>query len=67
MQRAYLAHLAEMTEEIIDKSESLKDSTFLRSECVDSFGQRMAHLNGLVQVLTQLGGVGEAATVREHR
>jgi len=32
LQRAYLAHLAKMTEEIIDKLESLKDSTFLRSE-----------------------------------
>ena len=47
--------LESLTEEVNDNSESLQDSDFLLQEFVDRFGPRMAHLNGVLQVLAQLG------------
>ncbi len=43
-----------MTEEIHENYESLLDGEFVLNEFVDRFGPRMAHLNGLLQVLSQL-------------
>lgn len=46
--------LANLTQEIADSDESLVDSDFMLNEFVDRFGPRLAHLNGVVQVLSQL-------------
>lgn len=35
--------------------EDLLDGEFVLSEFVDRFGPRLAHLNGVLQVLAQLG------------
>ncbi len=43
-----------MTEEIRENYDSLLDGEFMLNEFVDRFGPRMAHLNGLLQVLSQL-------------
>ena len=43
-----------LTEEVIDNRESLADSDFMVFELVDRFGPRISHLNGLLQVLSQL-------------
>ena len=40
--------------EINDNVDSLMDGEFMLNEFVDRFGPRMAHLNGLLQVLAQL-------------
>lgn len=46
--------LNSLTEEISLHGESLGDGEFLLSEFVDRFGPRLAHLNGILQVLAQL-------------
>ncbi|MDX1944135.1 MAG: hypothetical protein SFU86_01910 [Pirellulaceae bacterium] len=51
-----------MTEEVADGAESLADSDYLLNEFVDRFGPRMAHLNGILQVLSQLSVANPAAT-----
>lgn len=47
--------LTNLTDEVSDNEESLLDGEFMLSEFVDRFGPRMAHLNGILQVLAQLG------------
>jgi len=44
-----------MTEEVHDNSDSFMDGEFMLNEFVDRFGPRMAHLNGVLHVLAQLG------------
>ena len=47
-------YLANLTEEINENYETLRDGEFMLNEFVDRFGPRVAHLNGLLQVLSQL-------------
>src|SRR6056297_3214005 len=47
--------LETMTEEITDNAECLLEGEFVLNEFVDRFGPRMAHINGVLQVLAQLG------------
>ena len=46
--------LDSLTQEITDNADALMDGDFMLNEFVDRFGPRMAHLNGLLQVLSQL-------------
>jgi len=46
--------LDSLTQEINENVETLMAGEFMLSEFVDRFGPRMAHLNGLLQVLSQL-------------
>lgn len=46
--------LNSLTDEISLHGESLGEGEFLLSEFVDRFGPRLAHLNGILQVLAQL-------------
>ena len=46
--------LHKLTAEIADSDETLIDSDFMLNEFVDRFGPRLAHLNGVIQVLSQL-------------
>ena len=50
--------LQAVTEEISDNSENLLDGEFVLNEFVDRFGPRLAHLNGVLQVLSQLSANG---------
>ncbi|QDT12626.1 hypothetical protein [Planctomycetes bacterium K23_9] len=52
--------LDNLTEEIQYNEENLIEGEFMMNEFVDRFGPRLAHLNGVLQVLAQLG-TGEAA------
>ena len=47
-------YLENLTHEINENYESLRDGEFMLNEFVDRFGPRLAHLNGLLQVLSQL-------------
>lgn len=47
--------LSNMTHEIRDNSEVLMDGEFMLNEFVDRYGPRLAHLNGVLQILAQLG------------
>lgn len=49
--------LHSITEEINANCESLMDGEFMLNEFVDRFGPRMAHLNGILQVLAQLSAM----------
>ena len=46
--------LESLTAEVNANYENLLDGEFMLNEFVDRFGPRMAHLNGLLQVLSQL-------------
>ena len=52
-------YLETLTEEINENYEVLRDGEFMLNEFVDRFGPRVAHLNGLLQVLSQLSAAPE--------
>ena len=56
--RVQSAFLESVTEEISDSAEDLLDGEFVLNEFVDRFGPRLAHLNGVLQVLSQLSANG---------
>lgn len=58
VQAEFLRHL---TDEIQDNEELLTDGEFMLNEFVDRFGPRMAQLNGMLQVLSQLSAVSMPA------
>ncbi len=47
--------LQSLTDEIDDSEEALNESDYMLHEFVDRVGPRLAHLNGVLQVLAQLG------------
>ncbi len=51
-----------MTQEINDNTEALMDGEFVLNEFVDRFGPRLAHLNGVLQVLAQLSSAPNPTT-----
>ena len=53
--------LSSLTYEINQNYESLLDGDFMLNEFVDRFGPRLAHLNGLLQVLSQLSSTSNAS------
>lgn len=53
--------LESLTQEISTNYESLLDGEFMLNEFIDRFGPRMAHLNGLLQVLSQLSAMPNPA------
>lgn len=60
-------YLAGLTDEIAENFETLRDGEFMLNEFVDRFGPRVAHLNGLLQVLSQLSASPEQTTTPEAR
>lgn len=46
--------LQRLTEEVLDSEDCLLDGEYMLNEFVDRFGPRLAHLNGVLQVLSQL-------------
>lgn len=54
LSRVQSEFLEQMTEEIEDQQEDLADGEFVLNEFVDRYGPRLAHLNGMLQVLAQL-------------
>ncbi len=56
--------LENLTEEVAANSDYLMDGEFMLTEFVDRFGPRLAHLNGVLQVLSQLSSVTDPANTR---
>lgn len=54
LSRVQTEFLSSLTQEINENFEVLLDGEFMLNEFVDRFGPRLAHLNGLLQVLSQL-------------
>ena len=48
--------LEKMTSEVEDTQEQLVDSEYMFADFLDRFGPRMAHLNGILQILNHLVG-----------
>ena len=52
--RVQAQFLSNLAEEVAEQDEHLVDGEFMMQEFIDRFGPRLAHLNGIVQVLGQL-------------
>ena len=53
--------LTSLTIEIQENADVLMDGEFMLNEFVDRFGPRLAHLNGVLQVLSQLSAAPQSA------
>ena len=49
--------LESLTDEVNANAEELLDGEFVLNEFIDRFGPRLAHLNGVIQVLAQLSSI----------
>lgn len=58
LSRVQTQFLESITQEVMENEEHLVDGDFMLHEFVDRFGPRMAHLNGVLQVLAQLADSG---------
>ncbi|MDP6557122.1 MAG: hypothetical protein QGG71_20810 [Pirellulaceae bacterium] len=54
LSRVQTEFLKSLTDEVVDNEDGLMDGDFMFNEFVDRFGPRLAHLNGVLQVLSQL-------------
>jgi hypothetical protein len=61
LSRVQVEYLERMTEEITDTADDMTYGEFALNEFVDRFGPRLAHLNGVIQVLAQLGSAPQQA------
>ena len=64
LSRIQTEFLSTITDEVTDNAEVLLDGEFMLNEFVDRFGPRLAHLNGVLQVLSQLSAVPGAPNPR---
>ncbi len=53
--------LDNLTREVNDTAEDMLDGDFVLNEFIDRYGPRLAHLNGVLQVLSQLSSVPNPA------
>jgi exonuclease VII large subunit len=60
-------YLASITQEINENYETMMEGEFVLNEFVDRFGPRLAHLNGLLQVLSQLSSTPNPAGAPNSR
>lgn len=56
LSRVQTEFLNTLTDEVNNNADVLLDGEFMLNEFVDRFGPRLAHLNGVLQVLAQLSG-----------
>ena len=56
--------LENLTIEVNDNFENMLDGEFVLNEFVDRYGPRLAHLNGVLQLLSQLSAVPSPANSR---
>ena len=54
LSQVQIEFLGSMTRDIADNREVLMDGDFMLNEFVDRYGPRLAHLNGVLQILAQL-------------
>lgn len=55
-------YLQNITEEVYNNEENLAESDYALSDFCDKFGPRLAHLNGVLQVLSQLSSAAPTQT-----
>lgn len=66
LSRVQTEFLRNLTDEIAHNEDCLVDGEFMFNEFVDRFGPRLAHLNGVLQVLSQLSSVPPAANQNQQ-
>ena len=54
--------LDNLTREVSETAEDMLDGDFVLNEFIDRYGPRLAHLNGVLQVLSQLSSVPNPAS-----
>ncbi|HEY4234127.1 MAG TPA: hypothetical protein VGM76_11920 [Lacipirellulaceae bacterium] len=64
LSRVQIDYLNRMTDEINDSSEDMVEGEFVLNEFIDRYGPRLAHLNGVIQVLAQLSSVPNPANTQ---
>jgi hypothetical protein len=64
LSRVQTEYLNRMTEDINEQSDDLLDGEFVLNEFIDRYGPRLAHLNGVIQVLAQLSSVPDPANTQ---
>lgn len=57
LSRVQTEFLRTMVAEVNEQADALTDGDFMLGEFVDRFGPRLAHLNGMVQMLAQLSNL----------
>ena len=62
LSRVQAEFLQNLIDNVTDSAECLIDSDFMLNEFVDRYGPRLAHLNGVLQVLSQLSSVTNATS-----
>ncbi|MEX2120072.1 MAG: hypothetical protein WD847_10800 [Pirellulales bacterium] len=62
LSRVQTEFLNTLTEEVNENAEVLAEGEFMLNEFVDRFGPRLAHLNGVLQVLAQLSSPNSTAS-----
>ena len=60
LSRVQAEYLERITDEINETSDEMVAGEFVLNEFVDRFGPRLAHLNGVIQVLAQLSSVASS-------
>jgi hypothetical protein len=60
LSRVQVEYLERMTDEISETADDMECGEFVMNEFVDRFGPRLAHLNGVIQVLAQLSSAAPA-------
>ena len=65
LSRVQLDYLERITDEINDTAEDMVEGEFMLNEFVDRFGPRLAHLNGVIQVLAQLSSTPNATSQQQ--
>jgi len=66
LSRVQAQFLENMTNDIEEAADALEESDFMLNEFVDRYGPRLAHLNGVLQVLSQLSCPPQPAADHSH-
>jgi hypothetical protein len=64
LSRVQIEYLNRMTDDINEQSDDMVEGEFVLNEFVDRYGPRLAHLNGVIQVLAQLSSVPNPANTQ---
>lgn len=65
LSKVQVDYLERLTDEVADTSEDLVYGEFMLNEFIDRYGPRLAHLNGVIQVLAQLSSPQPASEQQE--
>ena len=67
LSKVQVEYLRTLTDEVEANEDVLGDGEFMLNEFVDRFGPRLAHLNGVLQVLAQLGSPTAATNAQPQQ